>query len=204
MKLIANVLRILFCFMPVFSAYAQKAETPQISDMKVGDSWEWAVLDPYSKAEQSRTILTIMNIDGVLKRTTVGSDHKFAVPLDKIISGEQKSVWGPWHVWPLEVGSKWRHEHEWTRTDGYVGINKQDAEVVAYEDITVPAGKFKAYKIEYHGYQTIYAGPTGGQGKLDVTYWYVPELLTDVKIMSSFRGKPGTLRELVGYKRVTP
>ena len=201
MKLITHVLRVLLCFIPAFAAYAQKSEAPQISAMKVGDAWEWATLDPFSKLEQSKSTLSIMNIDGVLKRGTVGGNIKFARPLDKIISGEQKTSWGPWHVWPLEVGKKWRREHEWIRTDGVAGNSKQDAEVVAYEEITVSAGKFMAYKIEYRGHYTNYRGESGRQ---DDTYWYVPEVQSDVKAIQYLQGRPFRLQELVSYKRAAP
>lgn len=202
MKLSIYILRVLLCLSTISAANAQKSEAPQISAMKVGDTWEWAVLDTYSKAEQSKFTKTIVNVDGVLKLNDSRLDDKHARPLDKIISGEQKSSWNPWHVWPLEVGKKWRYEHEWIRArDGVAGNSKQDVEVVAYEEIVVPAGKFMAYKIEQRGYYTNYRGDNGKQ---DTTYWYVPELLSDVKYIQNIKSKPAALWELVSYKRMIP
>ena len=56
----------------------------------------------------------------------------------------------PWRVWPrpLAVGKQWSVDLEYVRPDRTTGNLKQDARVVANEEVTVPAGKFMAFKIE--------------------------------------------------------
>jgi hypothetical protein len=68
-----------------------------------------------------------------------------------IFSGEKPVItWDPpltWH-WPIEVGKTWTREQRMTihaakATVPYTLTQK----VEAYEDVTVPAGSFKAFKV---------------------------------------------------------
>ena len=97
---------------------------------------------------------------------------------------------------PLEVGKSWAREQRMTiqaakRTVTYALTQK----VEAYEDITVPAGTFKAFKISS-------ASSLGDEGFT----WFSPELGIFVKQSLKRTGQhaqgPGTREiELVSYKR---
>ena len=76
----------------------------------------------------------------------------------------------------------------------------QDAEVVAQEEVSVPAGKFMAFKIEYRGW---YRNSRGSSGKQNDTYWYAPEVKADVKHIRD-DGYNMYTRELINYKRAAP
>ncbi|MDP2263668.1 MAG: hypothetical protein Q8K24_10985 [Hydrogenophaga sp.] len=73
-------------------------------------------------------------------------------------------------------------------------------EVVAYEEVTVPAGKFMAYRIEHRGY---FKNSNGNSGRQDDTYWYSPEVRMDVK-QERRSGRPVWVSELISHKKPAP
>ena len=89
---------------------------------------------------------------------------------------------------------------DWSRPDGVTGNTRQNAEVVAYEEVSTPAGKFMAYKIEHRGY---FSTSRGRNGKQNDTYWYAPEVSADIKRVRDDSFNMYT-RELTTYKRAAP
>jgi len=52
------------------------------------------------------------------------------------------------YTWPLEVGRTWRHQHVLTTNSGEHKVPMISSWAVeAYEDVTVPAGTFKAWRV---------------------------------------------------------
>lgn len=99
-----------------------------------------------------------------------------------VVSGDKPLVtWEPglnWD-WPLEVGKTWTHHHRMTihatkQTLPYQLLTK----VEAYEDVTVPAGTFKAFKIS----------SSNNLGDENVV-WFSPELGIYVKQINTRTAK---------------
>lgn len=175
-------------------AIAEKAEMPAPDSFKAGDKWEWRQIDNRTKLEEARGARTVVEVDGI----RLFSDGTVNSPISNAFIGEPATK--PWRVWPLEVGKKWVTDSDWTRPDGVTGNTKQNAEVVAYEEVSTPAGKFMAYKIEHRGY---FSNSRGGNGKQNDTYWYAPEVSSDVKRVRDDSHNMYT-RELTAYKRAAP
>ena len=89
--------------------------------------------------------------------------------------------------WPLQVGNAWRWMSRWTDhwlQPGFTSVSDQwsDHEVTAYEEITVPAGTFMAYRVEIVGSQCdCYTD----------TLWFAPEIGQLVKGLWSRNSKNG-------------
>jgi hypothetical protein len=66
--------------------------------------------------------------------------------------------------------------------------------VVAYEEVSVPAGKFMAFKIEHDGFVRF----GNFSGRMVDTYWYAPAAMADAK-HSRHAGSRYFTRELVKY-----
>ncbi len=82
----------------------------------------------------------------------------------------------PWFVWPLEVGRRWVHRGTYEQRDERKEQNDTFA-VVSAETISVPAGRFYAFKVIRE------ASPTNSD-----QYWYAPEVGWYVKWIGQ-RGK---------------
>ena len=181
---------------PVISP-AQQADMPTIASFKVGDAWEWRQVDNRTKLQEAKQIRTVVDIDGVLQFSN--GTTSFQIPAS-LVDGPYKPSSKPWRVWPLEVGKKWTVSVDWIRPDGVSGTLKQDAELLAYEEVVVPAGKFMAFKIEQRGW---YSSSQGYRGKQNDTFWYAPAAKADVKHIRDDNYNFYT-RELVSYTHGAP
>jgi hypothetical protein len=99
-----------------------------------------------------------------------------------VVSGDKPlTTWDPpvgWD-WPLEVGKTWTHNHRVTNHAKNQTIPfQQTQKVEAYEDVTVPAGTFKAFKIS----------SSSSLGQENVV-WFSPELGIFVKQINTRTGK---------------
>lgn len=190
-----SLLKILavICFAGPAASYAQKAEMPAPSIFNAGDTWEWRQIDNRTTLEEGKRTRTVVKVDGTLMFSNGANNSQ----ISQAFIGEPASK--PWRVWPLEVGKKWVYDGDWVRADGMRGNTKQDAEVVAYEEVTVPAGKFMAFKINYRGFYR----NSRSNGKQHDTYWYAPDANADVKHVRDDGGNMYT-RELTIYQRGSP
>ena len=98
--------------------------------------------------------------------------------------------------WPLKVGKTWTRKHRLTIHATKQTIDSEATWVVeSYEDVTVPAGTFKAFKVRY----------SDNTGSENVT-WYSPQILANAKLKymrtSQHRSGAGTIdQELVSYRQ---
>ena len=193
----SRLLALLVCLTAAMLSHAQKAEMPPPASFSAGDTWEWRQIDNRTKLEEGKRTRTVVNVDGVLQFSDGTTNSQMS---DILVNGGNMESSKPWRVWPLEVGKKWNFNADWSRPDGVTGNTKQDAEVVAYEEVTVPAGKFMAFKIEQRGW---YQTSRPSRGKQNDTYWYAPDAKADVKHIRD-DGYNLYIRELVSHKRGAP
>jgi hypothetical protein len=97
--------------------------------------------------------------------------------------------------WPLFVGKSWTATYTYNnRLQGMsVGPIHVQFKVTAYEDITVPAGTWKAFKLESETSNNVVS-----------TLWYVPEINLFVKKITETQlghplGRSKTLFEIIEY-----
>ena len=159
-----------------------------------GERWEARMTftpDIGAPAAPSRTVI---KADGGLRfQNHRGNVYPLNVPYETSPFFNTKSL-NAWRQWPLEVGKTWTFEGEFTPSVGVARL-RQTATVVALEDVTVPAGTFKAFKITYIGTAT-----AGGQTwHRNETYWYAPDVKTDVKASIDTPAHQGSM-ELTAYK----
>lgn len=192
-----------FCFSVPSISLAQTTDIPASSDFSIGEKWVWIVKDGLTGSEERRITRTVAMDEGILKfsrlngRTYPISQHNFINrPANK-----------PWRVWPLEVGRKWKYDGDWIKTStGTLSNTKQDVEVVSFEEVTVPAGTFMAFKIEHKGGSDRPSTSRPGQyvytPQID-TYWYAPSVKADVKHIGK-SDYDNTIVELVSYEKPSP
>jgi hypothetical protein len=227
-RLIAATLGLVCC-----SAFAQSADAPAV---KSGDSWVytnttetgpqgWARKDIAIDVERvdSDDILLGLKESGSTKspiEQMVGIDWSRS----RDVNGEQKIVSRPF-AFPLNHGKKWELQYAETNPNRKYSSETIDLKyvVTGWEDIQVPAGNFKALKVECEGQWTAVFAPgvnvvsavsgapgsiatvTAGQrvtahttsGKIYRAYWYVPSQKRFVKSIDETYSSDGMRTERV-------
>lgn len=149
----------------------------------VGDSWRYRYSDKsewqYTVERIERDFYIVEDKYGVYKPCI----DKRTLGTVTYINPEGKKMALPPNIYyfdfPLYVGKKWRKMVSGIPQRGSTEINYlNEFQVTSFEDITVPAGTFKAFKIELK--QTNYGG-TFASGK--VYFWYSPEVKFVTKLI---------------------
>lgn len=168
---------------------------PVLSDYTVGEKWVWKYKGVSGEGEvrsQGLDTKTIVNFKGELGMTS-GNDTILVSDLVKPSTSKT-----PRFNWPLEVGKKWVYESEFESADGSTkGMFIQDAEVISYKEVTVEAGTFMAYTIEYKG------GITNNKGlnaRTDDVWIYAPKIKNFIYMTQEQDGFSYT-EELVEYSK---
>lgn len=185
---------------------AQNASPVERPDIKVGDRWVYRSTDLWTNEEIARVEFKVVAIRGdnmVLDRTTTASkvaadvgrsarkdaDRSTWTLLDpNVNSGRRLTL-----AFPLEIGKTWEFEYSTKRPNGTIVIHKRSARVEAWEDVEVPAGKFRALRVVHSGRSELRAatGPFSS-GNVSETLWYAPALRAIVK--REFHDTVGHLR----------
>lgn len=152
---------------------SQTAE-PTLEDYEIGEKWvwEWKRTVEGEVRAQGEDIQEVVHYNGTLGLWN-GMD---TVQIPATVDQRQSKT--PFRNWPLKVGKKWKYESEWENNEGTTGKTSQDVEVVSFKELSVMAGTFKAYKIEYKG---IVTNSRGFKGEMTDIWWYAPELKTYIK-----------------------
>lgn len=143
-----------------------------LRNFKVGDSYNYRVVDLLTKVESGTLAQTVTGVtdseviydDGKSVRDLLGNILKNRTEFR--VNGKQS------YVGEYFVGKTWVSPYSgvWRRPNG--GIVESDGEltfkVVGKERITVPAGTFETFKVEGEGGFRVGAS-------LKVTYWIAPE-----------------------------
>ena len=100
---------------------------------------------------------------------------------------------------PLEVGKRWTQTTNWmSETSNRQREMKHEYEVVGFEDVTVPAGTFKAFKI-MHSRRTIPKLEMRERDRGKRMLWYAPAAKTRVKREFMGTVRFGSEWELLSY-----
>jgi hypothetical protein len=75
---------------------------------------------------------------------------------------------------PLGVGKSWSFSYKFQSKPQTSVDVKQTATVTGWETVKVPAGTFKALKIEHAGTYTATEGANQWSGRITEVYWYAP------------------------------
>lgn len=180
---------------------------------KIGDAWTYKVTDrDYSVVNErqvTQIIAAVTDSEIHLKSGARGEarfNHQWNTlySLGRNRQPRKFEPFVPQFSFPLEPGKTWQGKCKTTRPDRTID-NDTSATVVGWEDVTVPAGTFKALKItSINWYRRTDAGGRGG-GRVVSNYWYVPEVKRFVKFETLNVGNNNVVGqddtwELVTYK----
>lgn len=160
------------------------AVTAELGFPPVGTTWVYKTVEHGTEFRVTRTIAALgerMHDGRPVYRTTDGAlFDKATRNWTATVKGRRErrsaSPYVPTYAFPLWVGKSWKatytyHDHE--RGDTYTNIHWR-GKVSAYEDVTVPAGTFKAFKVE------------GRDSNIQLVSWYAPTLHMDVQAIMEY------------------
>ena len=172
------------CAPPAPQVPPQGAVTAQAAYPPMGAKWQIRRVDNSNGSAQELT-MTAMPIDyagaaryGISNGTDVSvNDPATFNEIARLQNGKLTSTSTPDNgtfSWPLWVGRSWTPSyayHDVTRGRSWDPV-QSFCQATAYEDVTVPAGAYKAFKIECQ---------PGTNDAAYRTYWYAPDLKLIVK-----------------------
>ena len=198
-----------------FQVSGQAMERPQRSE---GDNWTYAfyeganlavsgnsyfvewyavnrILPPETERGAGYQMFRITTVERNGEKTK--GIFRISPDLNNYARQNASSPWreAKWVQWPLEPGKRWKFE-----VPVAAGIQVWEAHVGAWEEVTVPAGKFKAIRVAYE----LVTNPDPNVG-WQTTVWYSPEVRWFVKKTDFGNYAEGApigrqLRELKSYQ----
>ena len=182
----------------------------------VGDKWNYQVIDKWKGEVIRNYALQVGKIlpDGGWVTPRGGAEFDEHGRWKKLLRADgerwQSVPFAP-RWWPdMKVGETRRFQYRQTGTpvtgNGWVNDVDLEGRVMGIETIKVPAGEFRAYRVEFKGSST--AVGRFGVGRSTLTYWYAPELHTLVAYEgeSTWNGRLDVREreELTSYVLVNP
>ena len=185
MKIMLVVAAVMFV---VTAAYADvpRADRPVWS---VGDTWTYQTTDAEGQiGERTNTVVKIEPFNGAtayfvsftgIKELSVFDEDinvvAFVDPASGAVVGERQGL--RYWSWPLEVGMTWAYSGTQT-VGGRTTSVQATVSVEAYEDLTVPAGAFGAFRVVV---RSRVSTPEGRKFDQTETNWWAPAAGNSVK-----------------------
>ncbi|HET7672116.1 MAG TPA: hypothetical protein VFK84_17040 [Burkholderiales bacterium] len=193
-------------------AAAQAQDVPR-PDVKAGDSWTFRRVDYESNAVSAvfvtrasfandRVIQLVSNRQGDEKEI----DSIFTAEWNQV-SSANSGIFEPHQDifrFPLRPGNthEARYEVKFPQQGAYQVRHERKVRVVGWEELTVPAGRFRALRVESEG--TFQRVDVSLAGRVKEVMWYVPEVKRYAKWTFENHGFRGRIQwwgfELVDYK----
>jgi hypothetical protein len=153
---------------------------PGVDRYRVGDEWDMLRTDHLNGDATSPLRARVTAVQGTRVLVNGGSlvlDQMGSVIVNGTGSKDPGILLVPAD---LRLGKRWRSAFRNTPPEGQLSRNYYDHRVEALEDVTVPAGRFKAYRVVSAG-QAI--RPNGGTD-LHFTYWIDPATMWVVRTVA--------------------
>ncbi len=183
----------------------------------VGDSWTYRHIDGWKNAVQKQITYQVTEVSGSLIRESVTLDNgqggtlaygKEPMALGVKYQGVEKTEFAPYLTafLPLKEGERW-NEIPFKPAPSYGSAKpwRLKGRVVGEETVTVPAGKFRAIKVELTGTRDTEVTSRAAPNAVEHTLWYVPAIKRVVRqetnsnsSFAQFRGDRD-IYELVDY-----
>ncbi len=187
-------------------AQAQDAARVDKPVMKVGDMRSYVVRDAISRGvtgEVSLTVETLTPESLVMRDSGQPQAVMFNGEFGMLNSGVVQYS-SPFQLlqFPLEVGRTWTHKPAYVHERCGDTVSELKSTVVGWEDVTVPAGSFRALRIDSDGR---YRNGCGSD-RQNFKFWYAPNVKwlvrSEIWIYGGGRPREAQIRELTAFKLV--
>ncbi|MDB5764797.1 MAG: hypothetical protein JWQ21_3792 [Herminiimonas sp.] len=203
------------------AAQAQSIEAPIPTQ---GDSWQFQTINLWTSNLISRTSKKTIGASGEYVRSyfdtqSIGQNGEIMKPevsegtaradLNQVVMYRGEKQERTWYKWPLVQGKKWSHQIKEElppiagATQTRTITSTVNAEVIGWETLEVPAGKFKTMKIVYKTSWVMDSPSATGVGMS--TSWYSPDAKINVQSVYESFGADGspqvrTKTQLIHYQ----
>jgi hypothetical protein len=182
---------------------------------KIGDRWEYAVIDGFKKSKAREEILEIEKIDaeGIQYTNHVYRTDHTGINVRNGMDGTAYSPSNELLRFPLEPGKQWSGRFTARTKEDRAVVHEYKTTVIRKEKVVVPAGTFNTFYIEQTAYfkgqdpaSASYSGATGaGYWSSTKRIWFAPEIRNFVKSETKVRNSGGKNeeweeRELIRYQ----
>ena len=180
-------------------------------DVKVGDRWAYRRMDyesgqPVGRYEMRVSFAErgVIHVVSTLGNTTEEADMTFTDNWNAVSAKE--AIFYPHNGWlrfPMRPGDTYQARYEAVRPGRDIRVQHERAVIVhGWEEITVPAGTFRALKVESQGPFRIVDRPMRGRSRN--VLWYVPEVRRWAKMLVETNTPRGRMdysgEELLSYE----
>lgn len=177
---------IFLSFVLVFASMSWAQERVEAPVFNVGSKWitktdnGWEMTSELIGEEKDVYILSSVATEGSRKGEWKIFYNKNNMNCVKVIRDgkddkENMGMFKKFYDFPLYSGKKWNYQYTFGHARGYVDI-LVELLVTGVEDVAVPAGKFKAFKVKAK-----YSTTTGRDVSGTTYYWWAPDAKTRVK-----------------------
>ncbi len=170
--------------LPMGSLVAQ-VQSPKLVS---GQQWTYRRVDLWNDVEQERFSQTLdkevegrwqvwWNILSAKDESRQGTtSERMSAPTQSFADPRMTGRHEPLKF-PLSPGKTWSFSYKFqSKPDTSVSV-EQTAVVARWESVTVPAGTFRALRIDHTGHYTATQASKQWRGRITETYWYAPDVL---------------------------
>lgn len=151
---------------------------PGVDRFKVGDSWSVRRTNFLEGGKTADLMGVVTALDGrkvLVNGGDIVFDQMGGILLNRFGAKDPALLGSPAD---LQVGKRWRSAFTNTRAGGPPARTFYEHRCTALEDIEVPAGRFKAFRVEAQGEGAM---PNGNTRVLDTVHWVDPETMMVVR-----------------------
>lgn len=200
-------MRILSCLVLCLGcalAHAQDPAQVEAPSPKLGDQRLYRVIDGIGRQElrQEDSVVTAVSAERIeVTERNSGTVSVYDAALALLAVGDLQYKGRIEALqFPMSVGKRWTHRNEGQHASCGNTVSELKNTVNGWEDVKVPAGSFRALRIDSEG-----RWRNGcGSDRLQYKFWYVPALrwLVRSESWSYASGRPYTaeIRELMSFK----
>lgn len=159
-------------------------------DYRVGQRLVFRIVDRFSQAEKA-LMLRVTAVDPVADRVEFNGGEYLSDLMGNTLANPRGALSTPRQFYPAEflVGRRWTSEFRQARPSGMVYTFRYKVRVVAREAVTVPAGRFDAWRIEAEGFNV------GLSAFIKRTIWVAPGVAGDIAMDTFVRLRNGDIEQ---------
>ena len=170
---------------PFFSGQAEHWR-----DFRIGQRLTYRIVDGFSKAEKPLS-LQVTAVDVAADRVEYNNGEYLSDLMGNTLANPRGAMSTPRQFYPAEfvIGKRWQTEFRQARPSGMVYTFRYTVRVVRKETVSVPAGRFEAWRIEAEGFNV------GLGAHIKRTLWVVPGMPGDVAAETFVRLRTGAIEQ---------